>query len=62
MKLSWARNEMYAGKGMKYARQKNEMPVAANDTFFIELAWASHIIKTLGRNKMPVQANAYGLS
>jgi hypothetical protein len=62
MKNPRARNEMYARHGMKYARQKNEMPVAGNATFFIQLAWTSHIINTLGRKQMTVQANACGLS
>ena len=34
-------------KGMKYARQKNEMPVAGNET----LAWVSHFITHLGGNR-----------
>ena len=36
---------------MKYARQKNEMPVAGNETFFIQLAWVSHFITHLGGNR-----------
>jgi len=39
---------MCAQQEMKYTRQKNEMPVAGNETYFIQIAWVSYFITHLG--------------
>ena len=42
---------MHTWQRMKYARQKNEMPVAGNETYLIKFVWGSHFKTHLAGNR-----------